>query len=464
MPALCPYATEASGNGASIKTKTQMKKLLHTLLLSAIALSTLSLGSCLTNSDDDNIVTYSDCAITSFSLGSLKRTYHTTSSTGADSTYVGTYTPTTYYFTIDQYRHEIYNTDSLPAGTDSTKVLLNVSTRNGGYVYVKSTASDSIFYLNSTDSIDFTTNPRQLCVISTDGTSSVLYKVKINIHKELPQKMTWNAPYTAEALKDGVQSIAELGNSLFVKSGSAICSTAINGGKTWSSLSGGDSASGIASHNGYIYSTDGKGNLIRTTDCTSWETVSTTAPLGISKVLGSSAGKLYAIANDAAGNSPLVSIDTETGTATLEEFLDPASANYIAGVNSVCPAQDGKGTTIIGNITNADGSLSTFVLYKAENTASPQKWMILSNTYGQNLPASYTEAVSYGKYLVALSGGKFYTSLDYGRSWQTRYYIYAPSALSKDAVSHIFADSRGTLWIFAPEGQVFTGKLNEMSW
>lgn len=463
MPALCTYVKGTAASGASTKPKKQMKKLLHTLLLSAIALSTLSLGSCLTDDNDTKTVTYSDCAITSFSLGSLKRTFHTTSKSGKDSSYVASYTPTV-SFTIDQYRHEIYNNDSLPEGTDSTKVLLNVSTRNGGYVYVKSTTSDSIFYHNSTDSIDFTTNPRQLCVISTDGTSSVLYKVKINIHKELPQKMTWNAPYTAEALKDGVQSIAEQGNSLFVKSGSAICSTAINGGKTWSSLSGGDSASGIASHNGYIYSTDGKGNLIRTTDCTNWETVSTTAPLGISKVLGSSAGKLYAIANDAAGNSPLVSIDTETGTATPEEFYDPATANYAANASSICEAQNGQGTTIICNITNADDSHSTYVLYKAENTATPQKWMILSNTYDQNLPDNYTEAVSYGKYLVALSGGKFYTSLDHGRSWQNRYFLYAPSALSKDAVSHIYADSHGILWIFAPNGQVFTGKLNEMAW
>ncbi len=442
-----------------------MKKLLHTLLLTAMTLSTLSLGSCLTDNDTQT-TTYSDCAITSVTFGTLKRTFHTTSKSGADSTYRGTYSAASYKFTIDQYKREIYNVDSLPEGTDSTKILLTFGTRNGGIVYIKSATSDSLFYLNSTDSIDFTTNPQQFRVFSNDGTCSALYKLKINIHKELPKKMTWNAPYTAEALKDGVQNIAELGGSLFVKTPSGICSTDIRSGKTWSSLSGGPSAEQpIVAHQGYIYSTDGKGNLVRTKDCVNWEdNISTTAPLGINKLLGSSAGKLYAIANDAAGNSPLVSINTETGTATLEEFYDPAIANYVASANSICAAKNEQGTTIIGNITNADNSLSTFVLYKPENTATPQKWMLLSNAFNQNLPDSYVEVVSYSDYLVALSNGKLYSSLDYGRSWQQRYFLYAPSTLSEDAISHIHADSHGILWIFAPNGQVFTGKLNEVAW
>jgi hypothetical protein len=50
---------------------------------------------------------------------------------------------------------QIFNLDSLPYGTDPTKVVFTASTKNSGVVFVKSLTSDSVSYYSS-DSIDFT--------------------------------------------------------------------------------------------------------------------------------------------------------------------------------------------------------------------------------------------------------------------------------------------------------------------
>ena len=61
----------------------------------------LLLASCM-KSKDNNVTLASDTAITSFSLGTMKRIVHTTSSTGADSTYKVSVTGSDYKFSIDQ--------------------------------------------------------------------------------------------------------------------------------------------------------------------------------------------------------------------------------------------------------------------------------------------------------------------------------------------------------------------------
>lgn len=94
------------------------------------------------------------------------------------------------YFSIDQDRMVIYNADSLPMGTDVSKLLValtfgtNVSSANfvvsGGKV-IKD--EKTIKYSDtSTDSIDFTGNVT-LNVTSQDGATSRSYRVMVNVHQ-----------------------------------------------------------------------------------------------------------------------------------------------------------------------------------------------------------------------------------------------------------------------------------------
>lgn len=439
-----------------------MQKLLHTFLLLAFLSTGVSLTSCLSDNDEET-VHYSDCSITAFSLGTLNKYTKTVSSkTGNDTIVKATLTGSQYKFSINQQTHEIYNVDSLPVGVDTLHVLCNITAMNGGYVHIKSAQSDSLFNYNSTDSISFQKNPRTFVVTSNDGKYRTSYTVKLNVHKEEAAKMTWNAPYTEPAFAnvDNLQTTEWNGNALVktVKDGNVtLYTSALANGKSWATITPDTKLSAtakIAAFGNALYTSDESGNICSSTDGEHW------LPVGslVGKVLGISNGKIYFLA----GNE-LNACSIATAETTAEQFFGVAAYPFTADANtSLCEVKKNKkitGTSIVGATEGGNATI-----FKAENTAEAQKWMFITNESGQDLPNAYTEIVPYGEFLLALANGKFYTSLDYGRSWQQRYYVYPPSSVPAEGNSHLFADSRGILWIIAPNGQVYTGKLNGIAW
>ena len=163
------------------------------MLLTVLAVMT----SCLKSSDSDSTL-YDDAAITAFSLGTMNRYLHTTSSTGADSTYKTTYKGSNYNFHIDQISHRIYNTDSLPVGTDVAHVICTIGTRNNGLAIIQDIDSDTLRYFSSSDSIDFTV-PRKFIVYSNNGEGYTEYTVSVNVHQEEPGQFVW------QKMEDGLQ-------------------------------------------------------------------------------------------------------------------------------------------------------------------------------------------------------------------------------------------------------------------
>ncbi len=452
-----------------------MRNLLHTILLLTFFMVSVSLTSCLKD-DDSNVTYYSDCAVQSFSLGALNKYTKTVSSkTGKDTIVKTTVTGSSFTFSIDHAKREIYNVDSLPVGVDTLHVICNIAAVNGGYIHFKSMKSDSLFYYTSTDSISFEQNPRTIAITSNDGMYRTFYTVKLNVHKEDGDKMTWNAPFTAPIFADAEQlkatewKIASQdadGNDVkkdyilvkLAKGGNVMLYvSSVENGKGWAELTPNmklSATANIASMDGVLYTTDASGVVCKSEDGKTWEPVD-----GMEgKVLGISNGKLYIQSGDV-----LKAYNVASGTAVVEQLYGIPAFPFLAEESaSLCESKKSSkvtGTTITGMTANGP-----CVLYKAENTAVQQKWMELSNEMDQNLPDAYTETVAYGNSLVALSEGKFLSSLDSGRSWQSRYFIYTPSGLPAEGNSHLFADSHGMLWIFAPNGQVFTGKLNAMAW
>lgn len=155
------------------------------MLLGTVAM----MASCLNSSDD--ATQYGDAAISSFSIGTLTRTVHTLSKAGLDSTYKATVSGSSYDFEIDQTSHRIYNPDSLPVGTDISRVLVELSTYNNGTAFIRDIESEDILYLYSTtDSIDFT-KPRIFIVYANDLKGKTEYSVNINVHKEEANTFVW---------------------------------------------------------------------------------------------------------------------------------------------------------------------------------------------------------------------------------------------------------------------------------
>ena len=163
----------------------------HVVILIAAA---FSLTSCLSDNDESETTYYTDTAISSFSLGTLNITYHTTASDGVtDSTYKSTFSASSYAFDIDQQKGTIANEDSLPVGTDAAHCLATINTVNSGTVLLvltSSTGADSLAYYSSSDSIDFT-SPVRLRVYNMEGSAYRNYIVTVNVHKQKENQFSW---------------------------------------------------------------------------------------------------------------------------------------------------------------------------------------------------------------------------------------------------------------------------------
>ena len=165
-------------------------RLMRQLKTLFILLAGLSLtASCLSGGEEATL--YSDAAITSFSLGTLNRYTASVTTEGKDTIVKSTVTGSSYTFHIDQVNHRIYNTDSLPYGTDVQHVLVTLTTYHNGIALIQSIErEDSLWYYSSTDSIDFS-QPRKFLVWSSDGEGHTEYTVNVNVHKEQQDVFYW---------------------------------------------------------------------------------------------------------------------------------------------------------------------------------------------------------------------------------------------------------------------------------
>lgn len=165
-------------------------------------LTTLSLTtSCLKN---DNEYYYSgETSITSFSLGTLKVWKMGTDKYGRDSIYYDTIPMAKYPFTIDQLNRRIVNRDSLPVGTDISKVIVHIEADSEYILYGKISkegeeATDTTW--TNKDSLNFEIAPDhslKFKVLSYSGIMGEPYTVKVNVHQQEPDSLQWAEDETA---------------------------------------------------------------------------------------------------------------------------------------------------------------------------------------------------------------------------------------------------------------------------
>lgn len=166
-------------------------------LIAVFFAATSIMTSCLDN-DVDQITYTSETSITGFSLGTLHIDRVGKDKDGKDSAYVDTLNFSDYPFTINQLTREIENKDSLPYGTHINKVITSV-TYDAGILVYKPKGADKDTLWTSTDSIDFsgdtysmsTITPIEFKVYAYSGAIGQAYKVKINVHQQVPDTIAW---------------------------------------------------------------------------------------------------------------------------------------------------------------------------------------------------------------------------------------------------------------------------------
>lgn len=153
-------------------------------------IATLFIASSCMDDDDNNTIIYPYSALKSFSIGNIRAYYNDVTNEGKDTVLKATVIGANYPFIIDQKNRMVYNSDSLPVGSDISKVTVGVSCDGIAYFYVDSTNTYETF--SSSDSLDFT-KPRRLLIASSDGSTASEYTVQLNVHKVYPEQMYWKA-------------------------------------------------------------------------------------------------------------------------------------------------------------------------------------------------------------------------------------------------------------------------------
>lgn len=137
--------------------------------------------SCNSDSDDDTDEIYSSStAITSFLLGEDDDVLENLDSV---------------HFTIDLDRCLIYNADSLPVGTDVTKLLVTLGYEsaysiNWRILNGEVMTNDTTFTYSSSDSIDFS-GEAYIIIVAADKVTQRTYTVNVNVHQVEPDSLCW---------------------------------------------------------------------------------------------------------------------------------------------------------------------------------------------------------------------------------------------------------------------------------
>ncbi len=441
-------------------------------------LTMAGLTSCL-GADEDDAVYYNDAAITSFSLGTLNRTMHTTSTAGEDSTYTTTVTGSDYTFCIDQTNRLIFNTDSLPLGTDAEKVVCTIGTKNSGVVVFKNVDSDTLKYYTSTDSLDFT-QPREVRVYATDGQSYQAYTVKVNVHQQDGDVFGWTRlpDCSPLAVLTGMKALT-LGKRVFVfgSDGETTKGFATDDGSGWTALSpdvnmlwtAGAYRQTVANADS-IYVLNGD-VLLRTADGNRWNEIGRTT--AITQLVGASKKELYGMTAD---HRLMVSRDGghewQTETTDAGTSLLPSEA-----VATVCyPMSMADSTDYVIMAGNSPAYADAAVVWRkiAEYGyhSEPGQWAYVEVTGNRYRLPQLDNLVLMpyddGVLAVGTVNGNFttvYQSRDNGITWKKNKYYQLPDGFDT-SVTRFAATSDGVnLWLFGGKnGEVWRGRLNRLAW
>lgn len=441
----------------------------------ALVATVLTLSSCL--SDEETEYTYyGDTAISAFTLGTVNRYLTSTTDEGKDTTLSSTVTGSEYEFVIDQTQGLIYNTDSLPYGCDVSAVLATISSKNGGYVYIKSMTSDSLSYYSSSDSIDFSA-PRVLRVYANDGSSYRDYTATVNVHQQKSGEMVWSQlasmPYDISDAA-GLKTVAK-GDSIFLlESAQGTTVVYLYDGANWimcmpnlnTPLAATAYKSGLA-WGGQLYIAS-NGTVLRSTDGTNWEAVATET--AITQLVGAGTTEIYGLTG-----TGIVASKDGGATWTDETLADDASLLPTDDLSFTCKQlktnEQMERVMIVGSQTGETYAKAWTKLVDYSDDPVATKWNFV-DVAGDN---QFALTVSNNLSVIAYNGlalgfgfndgvpTTIYQSVDDGITWKSTS-DYSLPTLSGAQIVATAVDKKNYIWVIGSNGLVWRGRLNDLGW
>lgn len=434
--------------------------------------------SCL-HSDEVEYEFSSNASITAFSIKDSIITYYPAVVNGKDTTLSTGIVGADYPFVINQSEGLIYNPDSLPVGTDISKVVVNITADTYG-IYIEA-EQDSLW--EETDSLNFE-KPIQFKVLAEIGSFGRTYTAKINVHQQDPDVLGWQKLDANFATGIEEQKAVYLNNTIYVfanQDGQAIITkTLASDGKVWTepvrieTPAEADITSAMAWGN-QLYLLAGN-ELYTSQDGLSWDkTGATKLHQLIANVYSDKVQKIMAIDMD---NHYTESPDGITWN-TYEEMPDGFPISHLSFVSYPLDTnKDINRTVVIGNHgVEAD---STTVAWTQLDVETSWTDLAAPNDSHACPKLENMTMIHYNNELYAFGGsgqhkgsiapfGTLFTSKDNGITWQ--------KATSKIAFPEEFqtkyeesegnyssvVDDNHFIWImWSQTGEVWRGRINKL--
>ena len=465
-------------------------------LIAVLFAATSIMTSCLDN-DVEQVTYTSETSITGFSLGTLNIDRIGKDKDGKDSAYVDTLDCSEYPFTINQMTREIENKDSLPYGTHIDKVITSVTYDAGALAYrPKGTDKDTLW--TSTDSIDFsgdtysmsTITPIEFKVYAYSGAIGQAYKVKINVHQQVPDTIAWKKfdtnPFSAGSLSEQKAVYANGKVYVFGKNGNGThieySDVANDNPSSWVPVTD-NIPSNIDTYSatvcaGYIYFLAGTNKQLYKLDANSNEITSVGTETFEMLIGGNDIkSELYAVKG---GKSGIYKENTWTEDADpFTQF--PAGKPFFS--NTTTASYNSNITSTVALCYNQGNTANDTTALVFNRMSSDNKW----EERIQNLPLPNLENVTmiyYDGKLYAFGGGykeikpfsQFYCSTDNGLCWRPVTECMAfPSEFGTLYTTHHSnyscavtpklenETSRGNfIWIVWENGSISRGRINRL--
>lgn len=457
-------------------SKTSMKINMKNIFLPIFTalMAVLCLTACVQDDEQETLV-YQDTALLNFVIRAGKVAKTTKNAAGQDSSYTVMADLSHYRFHIDQLTNTIYNTQKLPFGTNITKLVGTMVTKNGGVVFVKYGTLAQHVLFRATDSIDYSA-PVDVRVYDVKGEQYRSYTLTVNVEKQAENAFSWNDKLATVNELKSLQNIKllQLGSKMLAfgidGATTKVFETALNDGKNWVLVSGdmvlgADVCENVASIGNKLFVLVNH-SFYESEDAKSWTIVSENT---IARLLGANGTSLYALK----GDGGLV-VSTDNGKNWKEEALD-SDKKYLPQSKVFVTTQAGS-VMFLGLdkaiITNDIKPIHIWrELPLMNNGTTKSIWTYYGRDAVKGLPANAYQTwdvIEYANSLMTVVKNTdaktmkaqpfvYYVSKDGGLNWAKSNSLYLPKTLNSEAtnVAQVI-DTDGNVWLVAEKtGEVW---------
>lgn len=453
-------------------------------------------ASCASDKDKENdpSLTGDYCYIQSVTLGSIKRTVVKRDRQGnVISTQNTSYSGNPFHMTVNHREQPvgngealplIENRDSLPYGSDLSRVVVNIAFRGSIITYVNANSMTQAY--STTDSLDLR-KPLRLQVFSGDSQTSRTYLLKVNVHQQEGDSLYWNqcgkdvdlltgmTEAKAFTFDDRLTVIGRKGDkaTMMVRS-------SLDAEGEWQELLPTDASKAVPATadiqtlheaQGMLWLSTTDGQVYTSGNAADWQPIGEKQAAGLTLV-EATANFLYAISD----GKMMRSADGITWT---EDKLDTD--------NTKLPSTDIRSLTFVqanGNqrivmVGNAkDGSKVTWTrMWNANEPEADAEWVFYPESSDNKVPCPRLQhlcILPYDGGCIAFGGASeeghgthkamdaMYISKDYGITWRPSSTLHMPWDLEgTEGCIAATVDKDNYIWIIT-DGEVWRGRLNRL--